>query len=106
MKVEIANLEHPENSRTFEFLLNSDAILSIVAGAVLVELGIRPYAEDSRGRRKGVALFRFGEHVGVGDVIFGEHGDAPLLGSLVLGSLGFELDPRTRELLPLPMILT
>jgi hypothetical protein len=43
-------------------------------------------------RRKGVALFTYGERVGGADVIFGDKGDSLL-------------DPLKRELRPLPMIL-
>jgi len=38
-------------------------------------------------------------------VIFGEPGDAVLLGAFTLEALGLCLDPLKRELLPLPMIL-
>jgi hypothetical protein len=38
-------------------------------------------------------------------VIFGEKGDATLLGALTLEALGLALDPIRRELKPLPMML-
>ena len=38
-------------------------------------------------------------------MIFGEPGDAVLLGAFTLEALGLCLDPLKRELLPLPMIL-
>jgi hypothetical protein len=38
-------------------------------------------------------------------VIFGEPGDANLLGALTLESLGLSLDPLKRELRELPMLL-
>ena len=38
-------------------------------------------------------------------VIFGEPGDAVLLGAFTLEALGLCLDPLKRELLPIPMIL-
>ena len=56
-------------------------------------------------RRCGVALFRYGERDAVAEVIFGEPGDAVLLGAFTLESLGLCLDPLKRELLPIPMIL-
>ena len=56
-------------------------------------------------RRKGGALFRYGEQVGVADVIFGETDDSTLLGAFTLEALGLALDPLKRELLPLPMVL-
>ena len=56
-------------------------------------------------RKKGGAVFRHGERVGVADVIFGEEGDSNLLGASTLASIGLSLDPLRRELKPLPMIL-
>jgi len=53
----------------------------------------------------GVALFRYGDRDAVAEVIFGEPGDAVLLGAFTLESLGLCLDPFKRELLPIPMIL-
>jgi hypothetical protein len=38
-------------------------------------------------------------------VIFGEEGDATLLGTVSIEALGFMLDPIRRELRPLPMVL-
>ncbi len=42
---------------------------------------------------------------GAAPVIFGEPGDATLLGTVTLESLGLILDPIRRELRPLPMIV-
>ena len=56
-------------------------------------------------RKKGVAVFRYGDRVGGADVIFGEEGDSSLLGAFTLEALGLTLDPLKRELRPLPMIL-
>ena len=39
------------------------------------------------------------------NVMFGEAGDTTLLGVLTLEALGYALDPRRRELGPLPMSL-
>ena len=56
-------------------------------------------------RKKGVALFRYGDRVGGADVIFGEPDDSILLGAFTLEALGLSLDPLRRELRPLPMVL-
>ena len=85
----------------------------MVPAPVLERLGIRPLAEETFRladgskivRKKGGAVFRHRERVGVADVIFGEDGDSALVGALTLGALGFSLDPLRRELKPLPMIL-
>ena len=102
--------EVPEVTEVLEFLIDSGAVYLVVPQDVLDRPGIMPLAEeqfrlaDGRRivRRKGIAMFRYGERVGGADVIFGEQGDANLLGALTLGSLGLSLDPLRRELNPLP----
>jgi len=79
----------------------------------LERLGIRPLAEQefrlANGakvrRKKGGALFKYGERLGVADVIFGEEGDSVLLGAFTLEALGLSLDPLRREVTPLPLLL-
>lgn len=80
---------------------------------ILNRLGIKPIAEQefilANGakivRKKGVALFKYGERIGGADVIFGEDEDSTLLGVFTLEALGLVLDPLRRELKPLPMVL-
>ena len=69
-------------------------------------LGIRPLATQefrlSDGariaRKKGVAVFRYGERVGGADGIFGEEGESTVLRAFTLEALGLALDPLRREL--------
>jgi hypothetical protein len=56
-------------------------------------------------RRRGVAFFKYGDRVGGSDVIFGQEGDSNLLGVHTLESLGLGLNPLTRELYELPLLL-
>jgi predicted aspartyl protease len=113
LRVDVANVADPDHVRTLEFLVDSGAIYSVVPAQVLHELGIKPIttqefrlADGSAiSRRKGGAVFRYGDRVGVADVIFGEEGDHLLLGAFTLEALGLALDPLRRQLLPMPMIL-
>lgn len=113
LRVDVANVADPDHGRTLEFLVDSGAIYSVVPAQVLHELGIKPIttqefrlADGSAiSRRKGGAVFRYGDRVGVADVIFGEEGDHLLLGAFTLEALGLALDPLRRQLLPMPMIL-
>ena len=113
LKIGIANVADPDRVRALDFLVDSGAIYSVVPAEVLAELGIKPIttqefrlADGSAiSRRKGGAVFRYGDRVGTADVIFGEEGDQVLLGAFTLEALGLGLDPLRRELLPLPMIL-
>jgi predicted aspartyl protease len=113
LPVEIANVAAPEKSRMIEFIVDSGAIASVVPTEILDELGIKPItvqefrlADGSKiQRKKGGAIFRYQDRVGVADVIFGEPGDHKLLGAFTLEALGLGLNPLKRELMPLPMIL-
>jgi predicted aspartyl protease len=111
--VESANPAKPSVTQRLEFTVDSGAVYSVVPAPVLRKLGIRPLKRESfrlaNGAtivcRKGMALFKFQKWIGGADVIFGEEGDATLLGSLSLEALGLSLDPIRRELKPMPLVL-
>ncbi len=113
LELEVGNPANPEVTERLEFLIDSGAIYSVVPLKILEKLGIKPISEQifrlADGskiiRKKGIALFKYGERVGGADVIFGEEGDSILLGTFTLEALGLSLDPLRRELRPLPMIL-
>ena len=111
--MEIANVSAPDRTARLSFLVDSGAAYSVVPTPVLEELGIAPITSqvftlangEKITRKKGGAVYRFGERVGVADVIFGEEGDANLLGAFSLEALGLGLDPLRRVLIELPMLL-
>ncbi len=113
LEIEVGNPATPEVTEPIEFLIDSGAIYSVVPIPILERLGINPLIEQEFRladgskivRKKGVALFKFGDRIGGADVIFGEEGDSQLLGAFTLEALGLALDPLRRELRPLPMIL-
>lgn len=113
LEVEVGNPADPSQMEKVEFLIDSGAVYSVVPSQTLKRLGIKPLAEEefrlANGekirRKKGVAIFRYGERIGGADVIFGEEDDATLLGALTLEALGLALDPLKRELRELPMII-
>ena len=113
LEIEVANVAKPDAGETVEFLIDSGAVYSVVPSTVLDKLDIKPLSEqqfrlangEKTVRKRGGAVFRYGERVGVADVIFGESGDSSLLGATTLEALGLSLDPLRRELKPLPMIL-
>jgi aspartyl protease family protein len=113
LEIEVGNVANPEVTETLTFLIDSGATYSVVPAEVLERLGIKPLSEQKFRladgsvitRKKGGAIFRYGDKIGVADVIFGEPDDSLLLGAFTLEALGLALDPFKRELLPLPMIL-
>jgi clan AA aspartic protease len=113
LRVEVGNPASPDVTVGLQFLVDSGATYSAVPAAVLEGLGLRPLSEEefrladgtSIRRKIGGALFKYGDRIGVSNVIFGEEGDSTLLGVLTLEALGYALDPLRRELRPLPMLL-
>ena len=113
LEIEVGSPATPEVTEPIEFLIDSGAVYSVVPFEILNRLGIRPVAEQTFRladgtkikRKKGIALFKYGDRVGGADVIFGEEGDQVLLGAFTLEALGLALNPIRRELHPLPMIL-
>ncbi len=113
LEIEVGNPASPDVTEKLEFLIDSGAVYSVVPTPTLERLGIKPFAEQQFRladgikivRKKGGALFKYEDGIGVADVIFGQEGDSVLLGAFTLESLGLVLDPLRRELKPLPMIL-
>src|SRR5437773_2512927 len=111
--LQVGNLASPDVTEAVAFLIDSGAIYSIVPSAVLERLGITPLAAEqfhladgtTITRKKGIALFRYGDRVGGADAIFGEDEDSTLLGVTTLEALGLSLDPIRRRLRPVPLIL-
>ena len=113
LEMEVGNPAAPEVTEKIEFMVDSGAIYSVVPTPILERLGIKPLTEqefrlangDKIVRKKGVAIFKYGDRIGGADVIFGEEGDSVLLGTFTLEALGLSLDPLRRELKPLPMMI-
>jgi hypothetical protein len=113
IRLEVINGTRESSRESLDFLLDSGVTVSIVPAQILGRLGIESYGErtfrlpngGTISRLKGMTLFQFEDRIGGGDVLFGEEGDEPIVGTLTLSSLGFFLDPWKRELRELPMLL-
>lgn len=95
------------------FLIDSGAVYSLVPETELAKLGIEAYktmdfvlADGTQVTRNiGDAYFEYLGTGGAAPVIFGEAGDKALLGATTLEALGLVLNPFTRELKPMRMML-
>jgi clan AA aspartic protease len=113
VRARIANPAKPSRTVSVKLLVDSGAVYSLVPGATLRRLGIRPHsrrtfvlADGTEATREvGDAVFHIDRRQGASPVIFGEADDAALLGAVSLESLGLMLDPMKRVLRPLPMVL-
>jgi len=107
--------EHRKSVKTaaVNFLIDSGAVYSLVPGKILDKLDIEPYKEMSFSLADGTVLKRkvcsaYFEYEGEGGpapVVYGEEGDEPLLGATTLESLGLVLNPFTRTLHPMRMLM-
>jgi clan AA aspartic protease len=96
-----------------KFLIDSGVVYSVVSAVELKKINIKPHramafvlADGTKIERKvGDAYFEWHGEGGAAPVIFGEKGDSPVLGATALESLGLVLNPFTRELSPMRMML-
>jgi clan AA aspartic protease len=107
--------EHRKSEKVAEvnFLIDSGAVNSLVPGKILDALDIEPYKEMTFSLADGTTLkrkvcsayFEFEGEGGPAPVVYGEEGDEPLLGATTLESLGLVLNPFTRTLHPMRMLM-
>lgn len=112
VRVRVANPSRPRRTEEIELLVDTGAMLSVVPRPVLQGLGIK--SVDKRRFRAfggiveretgGVRMEYDGVRAVVG-VIFGEPGDASVMGATTLESLGYQVDPVAGELKPTEMLL-
>lgn len=113
IKVKVSNPADSGKVREVACLVDTGAVYTLVPGDILESLGIKPHSErtfflangDEITRKMGTAAFEYQGRRGDSLVIFGEEGDNPLLGATTLEGFGLIIDPFTRELKPLPMVL-
>ncbi|MGH7326481.1 MAG: retroviral-like aspartic protease family protein [Candidatus Rokuibacteriota bacterium] len=95
------------------FLVDTGAVYTVLPGRVWQALRLKPerVAEftlaDGTTITRGVSECRFtveGQSA-TSPVVLGEMDDAPLLGSVTLETLGLMVNPLTRELLPMRLML-
>lgn len=95
------------------FMVDSGPVYSLVPGEILSKLGAESYREvtfaladgSTISRKVGEAYFELNGEGATAPVIFGEENDEPLLGATTLESLGLVLNPFTRTLHPMRMLL-
>lgn len=108
VKTIVKNPEKPSKETEIECLVDSGAIFSVVDAKILEGLGIKSHreqeftlADGTKVKRKvGDALFEIEGVRAASPVVFGQRGDAQLLGVFTLEALGFVLDPFKRKLRP------
>lgn len=112
LKVKVQNPLKPKPSLERRFLVDSGAVFSVLPEKELSRLGIKPIDKqrfilangEEVEKKIGEARFSFQNKTRTAPVIFGDKG-VYLLGATTLENLGLILDPLSREIKPLPMLL-
>ena len=113
VKVEICNPKMVEKCKEIELLADTGAMYSVVQSETLRGLEIEPIGKrkftlangEKIEREIGGALYRIGEYKGYASVIFGLEGDRELLGVTALEEMGLQVDPFTKKLKPVELLL-
>jgi predicted aspartyl protease len=111
-----ARVMRPEGrarAETVRFIVDSGAVYSVLPEAVWTRLRLRRRRDAQFSLADGTLIERGVSHCtfeisGVSDtspVVLGGPRDAPLLGMVTLETLGLMLNPLTRELLPMKLLL-
>ncbi len=113
VRMEIANPQDLARRASVTLLADTGATYSLIPRTVLERIGVTPMKraefEIADGRHierdlGEVAFFWDGEHA-TSRVIFGEEGDAIVLGVHALEGLALQVDPYTKQLRPAKLIL-
>lgn len=107
-----ATLEETGESYEAEFLVDTGSTDTLVPAAALHRLGVRPIERrryqlaDGAVQEYDVGLARLEllDGMTAGRIIFGPDDAEPLLGVVMLESLGFTVDPVTQTLKRLPVL--
>ena len=113
VRARVARPDGRGRARAVRFLVDTGAVYTVLPEPVWRGLRLRPEREaeftlaDGTTVARGVSECRFtvGRTSATSPVILGGHGDAPLLGAVTLETLGLMVNPLSRELLPMRLVL-
>jgi predicted aspartyl protease len=112
-----ARLRRPDGRgqlREERFLVDSGAIYSVLPERTWRALKLKPQRKvefaladgTPIGRAVSECRFEIRERAATSPVVLGEGNDGALLGAVTLETLGLMLNPLTREILPMQMVLS
>lgn len=113
VKVRLYNPADMSRSVVVDLLVDTGAIFTSIYRSILEELGLRPlsrrrlrvYGGATVERDIGVAVFEYEGNRAGAPVIFGEPEDIPVLGATALEALGYQVDPVTKQLKPVELLM-
>jgi predicted aspartyl protease len=113
IRVRLVNLADRGRTAEVDMVVDSGAIYSVVPASVLRRIGVAPRETKTFGLASGASVrrqvgdvgYEIDGQSGAAPVIFGQRGDASLLGVVTLEALGLRLDPLRRTLRPLKLMI-
>lgn len=113
LRFKYTNPANLTKSKEVELLVDSGAIFTSIPRNLLEEIGIMPFArrrlriygENIIERDICVGLVEYESKRAGTTIIFGEPGDTLVLGVTALESLGYQLDPVTKKLKPVELLM-
>ena len=113
VKVQVYNPIDLTRFKEVKLLVDSGALFTAIPRPLLKELALRPVTKRrlrvfSGGiieRDIGVGVIEYKEARTGAPIVFGEEGDMPVLGVTTLEALGYQLDPVTKELKPVELLM-
>ncbi len=113
VRIRLFSLQNPEKHRLVEATVDTGALLPVIPREILRELDAEPdetrvfhLANGQRIRRSVAQIgIEYEGHRAATSVVMGEPGDASLLGSVALETLGYEADPVHKILRPTTMYM-
>lgn len=113
VEVNLYNPASPEKKAKVKLLVDSGALFTSIPPELVQTLGLEPierrrlrvYGGTVLERDIGGAIIEYQGHRAAAPVIFGEPQDMPVLGVTALESLGYELDPVTKKLKPVELLM-
>lgn len=99
--------------RRVQFLVDTGAIYTVLPERIWRTLGLRPDRDVEFGladgsvitRSVGHARFDLCDRMAPSPVVLGQRNEGPLLGAVTLESLGLMVNPMTRQVVPMRLIL-
>lgn len=96
-----------------DLLVDTGALLTFVPRKILESLGIKPigkrrlrvYGGQVIERQVGAALVKYGDVQAGVTVLFAEEKDVAVLGATALEALGYQVDPVTKQLKPVELLM-
>lgn len=113
VKARVFSNASSQKGRGVQFLVDSGAVYSVLPELIWKGLRLRPTRKVDFTLADGTTISRFVAEAsfelhgkrGTSPVVLGDKEDAPLLGMVTLEVLGLMINPLTRELLPMHLVL-